>query len=225
MKQLAEGIQTFQRRVYPREAALFANLASAQHPETLFITCADSRVVPSLITQTEPGDLFICRSIGNLVPPYGEEAGGVAAAIEYAVKVLKVANIVVCGHSDCGAMKGLLHPESLESLPSTRAWLKYGHAAREAALAVFEGSEDEELLLAMTEQNVVTQLEHLKTHPPVAAGLSRRTLQLYGLVYSIGTGRIHAYDCARNSFFPVKETVASATPRNYLSSLGEREVA
>src|SRR3954452_23253510 len=130
MKQLIEGINKFRTDVFPAQSGLFSKLASGQTPQALFITCADSRVVPDLITQSQPGDLFICRTIGNLVPPHGDESGGVSAAIEYALEALNVPNIVMCGHSDCGAMKAVLQPEKVKDLPNTQAWLHHADAAR-----------------------------------------------------------------------------------------------
>ena len=214
--QLTKGIQKFRREVFPGESNLFHQLAEAQSPNTLFITCADSRVVPSLLTQTKPGDLFISRTVGNIVPPYGEGRDGVASAVEYAVVALKVRSIVVCGHSDCGAMKALLHPDKLENLPSTRAWLEHAQTVREKVLggdkATSAGSEAE-LLCALIEQNVVSQLEHLKTHPCVSDALNRGELELYGLVYRIGSGEVVAYDAWTERFLPVEgDVLACATP-------------
>ena len=214
--QLTQGIQRFRREVFPKESSLFQELAEGQSPETLFITCADSRVVPTLVTQTKPGDLFISRTVGNIVPPYGDDRDGVASAVEYAVVALKVRGIVVCGHSDCGAMKGLLHPEKLESLPSTRAWLRHAQTVREKVLgagSAASGESETELLRALIEQNVVTQLEHLKTHPSVAKALARGELELYGLVYRIGSGDVVAYDAWTERFLPVEgDVLACATP-------------
>ena len=213
MKQLIEGIKKFRTDVFPAHSGLFNRLASGQTPQALFITCADSRIVPDLITQTSPGDLFICRTVGNLVPPYGQGDGGVACAIEYAVTALNVSNVIICGHSDCGAMKALLHPEATENLPQTRSWLRYGEAAREVVRGTGLATSDGEQLSALVEENVVTQLEHLKTHPAVAARLARRNLQLFGLVYSIHTGEITSYDFSLQRFVPVDGKLASATPR------------
>ncbi|MFL6447649.1 MAG: carbonic anhydrase [Bryobacteraceae bacterium] len=223
MKQLIEGIKKFRTDVFPEHSGLFSKLASGQTPQALFITCADSRIVPDLITQTKPGDLFICRTVGNLIPPHGQGDGGVACAIEYAVTALKVSNVIVCGHSDCGAMKALLHPEATESLPQTRSWLRYGEAAREVVHGSGLAISDAEQLSALVEENVVTQLEHLKTHPSVAARLARGNLQLYGLVYSIHTGEIASYDSALERFIPVDGRLASATPK--LRLMARKEVA
>jgi len=213
MKQLIEGIKKFRTDVFPEHSGLFSKLASEQRPQALFITCADSRIVPDLITQTKPGDLFICRTVGNLVPPHGHGDGGVACAIEYAVTALNVSNVIICGHSDCGAMKALLHPEATDKLPQTRSWLRYGEAAREVVQGTGLATSDAEKLPALVEENVVAQLEHLKTHPSVAARLARGTLQLYGLVYSIHTGEITSYDSAAKRFVPVDGRLASATPK------------
>src|SRR5882724_615323 len=130
MDKLLKGIQRFQRNVFPRYQGLFRQLAVNQNPQALFITCADSRIVPEMLTQTAPGDLFICRNAGNIVPPYDDHSGGVTATIEYAVAALKVPNIIVCGHSDCGAMKGVLHPEKVKGLPTVARWLRHAEGAR-----------------------------------------------------------------------------------------------
>jgi carbonic anhydrase len=213
MKQLIEGINKFRNDVFPEHSGLFSKLASGQTPQALFITCADSRIVPDLITQTKPGDLFICRTVGNLVPPHGHGDGGVACAIEYAVTALNVSNVIICGHSDCGAMKALLHPEATERLPQTRAWLRYAEVAREVVRSTEFATSHAEQLSALVEENVLAQLEHLKTHPAVAARLARGSLQLYGLVYSIHSGEISSYDSAAQRFVAVDGRLASATPK------------
>src|SRR5690348_10909847 len=129
MKRILQGVLRFQKDVFPRQKRQFEQLASSQAPEYLFITCSDSRVVPNLITQTEPGELFIIRNAGNIVPAYGEFQGGVSATIEYAVVALGVKHIVVCGHTDCGAMKGILYPENVREMRSVADWLRHGDAA------------------------------------------------------------------------------------------------
>src|SRR6202165_4204296 len=129
---LLGGISRFQKHVYPKHQDLFERLAMGQRPEALFITCADSRIDPCLLTQTKPGELFICRVIGNVVPPYPDAIGGVSATIEYAVGVLQVQDVIVCGHTDCGVMRGALNPEALEAYPNVTAWVGYpekGHTA------------------------------------------------------------------------------------------------
>ena len=125
LDKLQEGILRFQTEVYPAQAETYRKAASEpQRPAALIVTCADSRIYPELITQSGPGEVFVTRNIGNLVPAYGEMLGGVSAVVEYAVSALKVKHIAVCGHSDCGAMKALLHPESLESMATVKAWMR-----------------------------------------------------------------------------------------------------
>src|SRR5262249_15478483 len=177
---ILRGVSQFQREVYPKHRDLFQRLALGQRPHALFITCADSRIDPCLLTQMKPGDLFICRVIGNVVPPYPDAVGGVSATIEYAVGVLGVEDVIVCGHTDCGVMKGVLNPEAVAALPAVSAWLQYAEPARHAA-----GSDD---LLALAEHNVVHQLENLRTHPAVAQRLNDGDLSLHGWVYHIAEG-------------------------------------
>jgi carbonic anhydrase len=186
MQEIFEGIDKFQTKLFPYLEKRFKQLACKQQPHTLFITCCDSRVVPSAITLTEPGELFVCRTIGNIVPVHGSEDKSVASAIEYAVNALEVSNIIVCGHSDCGAMKGLLHPEKLESLPDTSAWLKHAEKTRQSLVNSTSVYSQGDLLTSLIEANVLAQLENLKTHPAVAAKMPN----LCGLVYDIGSGSI-----------------------------------
>jgi carbonic anhydrase len=188
------GISRFRKYVYPKHQDLFEKLATGQRPEALFITCADARVDPSLLTQTQPGDLFICRVIGNIVPPYPDAIGGVSATIEYAAGVLQVPEIIVCGHTDCGVMRGALNPEALEAYPNVTAWLRY------AQVEDRELEPSTEFLLALTERNVVAQLRNLRTHPAVAARLDAGNLVLHGWVYHIGAGTVTAYDESSRKF-------------------------
>jgi carbonic anhydrase len=189
------GVSRFQKDVYPKHQDLFESLALTQRPEALFITCADSRIDPCLLTQTKPGELFICRVIGNVIPPYPDAIGGVSATIEYAVGVLRVPEVIVCGHTDCGVMRGALNPEALEAYPSVTAWLRYARVAR-----------SEQSLLALTEENVVAQLDNLRSHPTVAARLEQGDLALHGWVYHIGSGAVTTYNEANKTF----ETATSA---------------
>jgi carbonic anhydrase len=191
---ILRGVSRFQREVYPEHRDLFQRLALGQRPHALFITCADSRIDPCLLTQMKPGDLFICRVIGNVVPPYPDAVGGVSATIEYAVGVLGVEDVIVCGHTDCGVMKGVLNPEAVAALPAVSAWLQYAQPAREGA-----GSDD---LLPLTERNVVHQLENLRTHPSVAKRLGDGDLSLHGWVYHIAEGAVTSYDAGTGRFAP-----------------------
>ena len=162
---ILRGLKRFQKHVYPKHRDLFQKLALGQRPEALFITCADSRIDPCMLTQTKPGELFICRVIGNIVPRYPKTIGGVSATIEYAVGVLGVADVIVCGHTDCGVMKGVLNPKALEPLPNVTSWLRHANPARRLAAKSKTKSADSEFLLLLTELNVIEQLKNLRTHP------------------------------------------------------------
>jgi carbonic anhydrase len=204
---LLKGVQDFSHKIFrePENRKLFSELAEGQTPHTLFITCADSRVVPEMITQTQPGELFVCRNIGNIVPGYGEMLGGVSAVVEYAVMVLGVQHVVVCGHTDCGAMKGLLNPDSTKDLPTVEAWLRNAQAAKSAVFArKLEGAE---AMQAVIEENVRLQLTHLRSHPAVAAALANDTINLLGWVYDIGDGKITVLDETDNTFIPLAEAI------------------
>jgi carbonic anhydrase len=203
MDKLAQGVIKFQQEVFPKRKALFAALAKGQAPETLFIACSDSRVDPNLITQTEPGELFICRNAGNIVPPHTQRTGAMTASIEFAVGALEVQHIVVCGHSQCGAMKGAMHPEKLGDLPHVREWLSF---ARAAALIVEEKSgqlTQEQKLDRLIRENVILQMAHLRTHPYVAARVATGRVQIHGWIYDIGGGGVQVFDQEQGEFVPV----------------------
>ncbi|MFC3608517.1 carbonic anhydrase [Stutzerimonas tarimensis] len=212
---IVAGFKRFRSEVFPAQIELFKKLATAQNPRAMFITCADSRIVPELITQSSPGDLFVTRNVGNVVPPYGQMNGGVSTAIEYAVVALGVRHIIVCGHSDCGAMKAVLDPQSLEGMPTVKGWLRHAEVARTVVAANYDtchcGGSHLELL---TEENVVAQLNHLLTHPSVAARVASGLLFIHGWVYNIETSEINAYDAERGRFLPLDgDIIAMATPR------------
>ena len=209
MQKLIEGHKRFLAEVFPARKSHFHLLAESQAPAWLFITCADSRVVPDLILGTEPGDLFIARSIGNVVPnsnsdladPDGacldaafENADGVTATIEYSVEVLKVRHAIVCGHSDCGAMKAALDRKSLANLPKARRWLDHVEAAfaHRQPLNIADGESAE--LSSLIRGNVVAQLNNLHAQPPVARAEAEGRLTVHGWYYDILTGRIEEYD-------------------------------
>lgn len=214
MQRLIQGFFRFQREIFPTKQQLFKTLAESQNPRALFITCADSRVVPDLITQSAPGDLFICRNAGNIVPPYGEMNGGVSATIEYAVTALGIKNIVVCGHSDCGAMKAALYPEKLHDMPTVTSWLRHAESARRVVKENYPHLAGDAMLDAMIEENVIAQLHHLRTHPSVAARVSRGELNLYGWLYRISTGEMSTYDAQSGAFVKLSEDLdITATPR------------
>lgn len=203
MQKLVHGIHQFQSNVVPSHREFFKRLADGQRPEALFITCSDSRINPNLLTQTKPGELFIIRNAGNIVPPHGAANGGEGATIEYALEGLGVTDIIVCGHSHCGAMKGLLHLEELSSMPTVKAWLSHAEATRRIIEGNYPDLEGDARLTATVEENVLVQLEHLKTLPSVAARLAKGTLFLHGWVYKIETGEVFAYDASEGQFMPL----------------------
>jgi carbonic anhydrase len=205
MQKLVEGIHVFQTQVFGTQRELFERLAEAQNPEVLFVTCADSRIVPNLITQTQPGDLFILRNAGNIVPPHGAGNTGEAATIEFAVAGLGVRDVVLCGHSNCGAMDAILHPEKVARLPAVAAWLQHAEATRRIIEESYRHLEGKALLTATVEENVLVQLENLRTHPAIAARLARGGLRLHGWVYKIETGEVFAYHPEQGQFLPVSE--------------------
>lgn len=231
MQRLINGIHDFQRSYFSRNRQLFEELAQGQHPLALFITCSDSRINPNLITQTEPGELFILRNAGNIVPPFGAIQGGEAATVEYAIKVLKVRDIVICGHSQCGAMQGLIDsPTACAHLPCVAAWLKHAEATRQIVQENYAHiKEPQHRLTAAVEENVLVQLENLRTHPSVAAALVRGTLKLHGWVYKIETGQVFAYDPEVNQFISIENDVRSdrdeSAPDDSQSEGGTRKLA
>ncbi|MDZ4820147.1 MAG: carbonic anhydrase [Planctomycetota bacterium] len=214
MHRLVAGIHEFQSNVFQSQRELFENLAGGQRPGGLFITCSDSRINPNLITQTDPGELFILRNVGNIVPPFSPTTadGGASAAIEFAVTALDVEYIVICGHSHCGAMKGLLHPEDLTEMPSVSAWLGNAESARRIVRTNYTGLSEEDQMSVMIQENVLVQLENLRTHPAVAVRLAPRgDLRLYGWVYKIETGEVFAYSADEGQFVSLSDMPAALT--------------
>ncbi len=203
MLKLIEGIHRFQTEHFGSQRELFERLAQGQAPEVLLITCSDSRIDPCLITQAKPGELFILRNAGNLVPPYGAGIGGEAATIEFAVAGLGVKDVIVCGHSHCGAMKGLLSPVNPIDFPALTQWLSHAEATRRIVQEKYPGHDEAALLNIAIQENVLVQLENLRTHPVVAAGIARGELKLHGWVYKIETGEVFGYDAQSSQFLPL----------------------
>ncbi|WP_035139290.1 carbonic anhydrase [Fischerella sp. PCC 9605] len=195
MKKLLKGLQEFRANYVPAHRDLLAQLAHGQKPRVMFITCSDSRIDPNLLTQTEIGELFIVRNAGNIIPPYGATNGGEGATIEYAIQALGIEQIIVCGHSQCGAMNGLLHLNKLqEDMPLVYDWLKHAEATRRLVKDSYKNYTDKELLEIAVAENVLTQIENLKTYPSVHSKLYQGKLQIYGWIYYIETGEVMAYD-------------------------------
>jgi len=206
MTRIIRGVLDFQRSIFGQKRELFQELGKGQKPLALFITCSDSRISPDLLAQTEPGELFVLRNAGNLVPPYSAGLGAEAGTIEYAVVQLRVHDIILCGHSKCGAMHGLLEPESLKRLPSVAGWLEHARAILPALQSAGQLSPDEALKRAI-EENVLLQMEHLKTHPAVSNALAARTLRLHGWVYHFEKGKVDAYDPLNGAFVPLETQI------------------
>ena len=213
MQKLEEGVHHFQANYFARNRRLFQTLTEkGQKPETLFITCSDSRVVPTLITSAGPGELFIVRNVGNIVPAVERGVlGGVSAAIEYAIEVLEVGNVIVCGHTHCGAIDAILHPERVKHLPLVSRWLaessripelieeRYGHLTGEARIT------------AAVEENVLVQLENLRSFDFVARRLDEGKLTMSGWVFSIASGEVFDYDPGAQQFVKMGSGERSST--------------
>lgn len=205
MNDLIGRVFDFEKSVFPGSNALYAKLADGQQPKALMISCADSRVVPEHIMQAQPGDLFVCRNAGNIVPPFSTQNGGVSSTVEYAVAALGVREIIVCGHSGCGAMKALMNPEMLEGMPNVAAWLRHSHAAESVVKAGYGELGEDERVRAASLENVVVQLAHLRTHPSVAAAMARGELSLHGWFVDIHDGMILGLDGETGRFVPLRE--------------------
>lgn len=207
MQKLIQGIHKFQNEVFDSQVELFKKLEKGQNPQVLFITCSDSRINPNLITQTDPGDLFIIRNAGNIIPTYGHAtSSGETATIEFALDGLGVKDIIVCGHSHCGAMKGLLRPSIVENLPAMKNWLTNAETTKRIVFDHYKHLEGDELLMATIEENVLMQLEHLKSHPAVATRLAKKEIRLHGWVYKFETGMIFKYEEASGQFVPMVQS-------------------
>lgn len=207
MQKLIHGLHDFQTNVFANRRAFFEKLALGQRPEALFITCSDSRINPNLLTQADPGELFILRNAGNIVPPYGAANGGEAATIEFGVAALGVRDIIVCGHSQCGAIKGLLEPDSLRDLPAVRSFLGHAEATGRIMRENYPTVTGEARLTTAVEENVLVQLENLRTHPAVAAKLARGELNLHAWVYKLETGEVFSWDPEEQEYLPLGERV------------------
>jgi carbonic anhydrase len=204
VQNLIAGIHRFQTTVFSSQRDLFQRLARGQSPDALFVTCSDSRISPNLITQTAPGELFILRNAGNIVPRHERApTGGEAATIEFAIAALGVRDIIVCGHSHCGAIRAVLEPVTVDGLPSLRGWLEHAAETRRIVLESYGNLSSEHRELAAVGENVLVQLENLQTHPVVAQRLADERLALHGWVYKIETGEVFAFDRENGQFVPL----------------------
>ena len=208
MPSFASGVVKFQRDVFPGKKSLFEHLSHGQAPEALFITCSDSRIETAMITQTNPGELFVSRNPGNIVPPYELSTSGVTASIEYAIAVLKVGHIVVCGHTECGAIEGAVCPETVAHMPHVAEWLTLARDAVTRVDRAFPNLDETERLTRVTRQNVVLQLEHLAEHPMARERMDSGELKIHCWIYDIKSGDVYVFDKDRNEFVPIAEKYA-----------------
>jgi carbonic anhydrase len=206
MNELIGRVLRFERDVYSIRSELYGKLAKdGQAPKALMISCADSRIVPEHVMQADPGDLFVCRNAGNIVPPFSQKNGGVSSTVEYAVTALGVRDIIVCGHSDCGAMKAVAEPELTGDMPNVAVWLRHSDAASRVVRDAYPELTNGELVRAISLENVIAQLAHLRTHPSVAAGIARGEIALHGWFVDIHDGQISALDGESGQFVPLRE--------------------
>lgn len=214
MKKLVAGVSKFQDTIFPPQRDNYEKMAGRQQkPMAVFVTCADSRVMPTVFTQSDPGDLFFVRNAGNIIPPHGAPVGGEAATIEYAVSVLGIRQIIVCGHSQCGAMQAILEtPEKLEPLPSVRQWLHHADATRQIVAHKYKHLTGEDRLVAAIEENVLVQINNLSTHPGIAMLLATGELKVFGWYFDIATGLVHHYNPVTGKFEKLDNDEVGVSP-------------
>ena len=208
MPNFIDGVIKFRNEIYGQHKELFEKLADGQSPEAVFIACSDSRVETAMITQTYPGELFILRNAGNIVPPHTSQTGAMTATIEFAMSVLKTPHIVICGHSQCGALQGAMNPDRISHLPHVKEWIGFSRAAVEVVEELAKDKTPAEKMDMLMKQNVILQIQHLKTHPSVLRRLATKELTIHGWVYDIKTGEVQAVDETTGEFHPVDEHYA-----------------
>lgn len=224
MQQLVRGVHYFQKVGFREREELFGRLQHGQEPEACLITCADSRIVPNLITNSEPGQLFLVRNVGNIVPCYGTSNNGALAAVEYAVVELGIEDLIVCGHTGCGAMQALV--KSSETGESSRTplvmnWLRHADATRAIVREHYGHLQGKALINAAAEENVLVQLEHLRTLPVVASRISSGRVRLHGWMYKIESGEVFYYESEIGQF--VKFGEAGAAGMGGMAIAGRRQ--
>ena len=208
IQKYAEGNKLFRTYFKKNKESLLKLVVGGQTPKALFIGCSDSRVIPDLIVQSNPGDLFVIRNVGNFVPPYkpDEDFHATASGIEYAVSVLNVEEIIICGHTHCGACNYLYEPIEDDSLIHTKKWLELGESAKTSAILSLGVSAPKEELLRLTEKlSVIKQIENILTYPNVKKRFSNGTLNVHGWYYDIETGHIDYYNADTYEFLPLQE--------------------
>jgi carbonic anhydrase len=205
---LIEGHTRFRQDYFDHERELFETLAKgAQRPLALMLACCDSRVVPNLLVNAHPGDLFVVRNIGNIVPPFRQEQQinhSVGAAMEYAVHILKVPHIIICGHTQCGGLQALAEgPETLAAeMPTLAGWLRDALSVRERLVSRWPEASTEDIVRQLVFENVVVQLENLLTYPVVRKALDENRVEIHGWVYDLATAALRVYEPSSNEFRP-----------------------
>jgi carbonic anhydrase len=212
MDHILKGLHHFRNGIFEHQKELYTELVAGQNPRVLFISCSDSRVMPAMMTQSGPGDLFELRNAGNLVPPYGASTGGEAATIEFALAALDVQDVVVCGHTHCGAMKALLDPSQAEKMPLVKSWLNHAETTRRIMVENYPHLAPEHRANVAVQENVLVQIENLQTHPAVAVKLQRGEINLHAWVYRLETGEVFSYDDSEGFFKPL--VVPTPTGKN-----------
>ncbi len=223
MQQLVQGVHHFQNIGFRERQELFGRLQHGQEPEACLITCADSRIVPNLITNSEPGQLFIVRNVGNIVPCYGTSNNDELAAVEYAVVELGIEDLIVCGHTGCGAMQALV--KSMETSGPSRTplvmnWLRHADATLEIVREHYGHLQGKSLVNAAAEENVLVQLEHLRTLPVIASRMPSGRVRLHGWMYKIDSGEVFYYESEVGQF--VKFGDATVTGSAGIAVAGRR---
>jgi len=211
VKKLLNGIVDFRKNVRPTVKDTFAELALGQRPDTLFIACSDSRVVPNLFASTEPGDLFVIRNVGNLIPPYTADHashGSEAAAIEFGLSSLPITEVIVCGHSECGAIGALSSGQTPPNTPALGCWLHHGEGSLEQLQGGAKLGDHLERHNQLSQLNVLQQLEHLKTYPVVQERMARGELRLHGWYFDIREANVYEYEPSERRFHLIDEAYA-----------------
>ncbi|WP_036479061.1 carbonic anhydrase [Myxosarcina sp. GI1] len=221
MKKLIRGLDEFRQNYVNTHQELLEQLSHGQKPRVLFITCSDSRVAPNLITNTDMGELFVIRNAGNIIPPYGSANGGEGGTIEYAINALGIEQVVICGHSHCGGMKGLLKLNELqEDMPLVYDWLRHAESTRRLVMENYPDYSGEELIETLVAENVLIQIDNLKTYPVVRARIHQGKLRIYAWIYRIETGEVLAYDAETHTYVPPMSQLMDDEDQN-----GDRSLA
>jgi carbonic anhydrase len=212
VEKLIHGIHRFKSDVFALNLDFYRRLADSQNPLAMFITCSDSRTVPDVICQTQPGELFVLRNAGNIIPSYTPGSpSGEAATIEFAVRGLGIRDIVVCGHTRCGAMQAVTNPGTTANMPRVRQWLEHAQASAEIVASCYEHLSFDARWKVLTQENVLVQIENLRTHPSVAAAMAAGELKLHAWIYKMETGEVFAYDPVSGQFNPLHGADGRAT--------------